>query len=77
VLLDILDDVFLLYLALETPEGALDRLAFLQPDFGQSLTPAPERLSLGVSSIGLSALVPSVDEDVAGSTHKPASNTRK
>ncbi len=34
-----LDDVFLLYLALETAEGIFQRLAFLQSDFSQLLHP--------------------------------------
>src|SRR5687768_8933488 len=37
VLLDVLDDVFLLDLALETPEGVFDRLALLDLDFGQNV----------------------------------------
>ena len=35
VLLDVLDDVFLLNLALESAKGALDRLTFLDSDFCQ------------------------------------------
>ncbi len=38
VLLDVLDDVFLLNLALESAEGALNRLAFLNLDFGHACT---------------------------------------
>src|SRR6187401_2413460 len=34
VLLDVLDDVFLLHLALETPQRAFDRLTFLQFHLG-------------------------------------------
>jgi len=34
-----LDDVFRLNLALETPEGILDRFALLHSNFGQRLTP--------------------------------------
>src|SRR5687767_2812858 len=34
VLLDVLDDVFLLHLALETPQRAFDRLTFLQLHLG-------------------------------------------
>src|SRR5687767_8483760 len=42
VLLDVLDDVFLLNLTLEATEGALDRLAFLNLDFSHaSYTPSP------------------------------------
>ena len=37
VLLDVLDDVFLLNLALEATEGALDGFAFLNLDFGHAL----------------------------------------
>jgi hypothetical protein len=37
VLLDVLDDVFLLYLALETAKGVLDGLALLDLDLGQNL----------------------------------------
>jgi hypothetical protein len=37
VLLDVLDDVFLLDLALEASEGILDRLALLELDLGQLL----------------------------------------
>jgi hypothetical protein len=37
VLLDILDDIFLLNLPLEPPQGALDRLAFLNFDFSHAL----------------------------------------
>jgi hypothetical protein len=37
VLLDVLDDVFLLYLALETAKGVLDRFALLDLDLGQNL----------------------------------------
>ena len=36
MLLDVLDDVFLLNLALETPEGALDGLAFLNLDLSHA-----------------------------------------
>jgi hypothetical protein len=36
VLLDILDDIFLLNLPLETPKGALDRFAFLYFDFSHA-----------------------------------------
>ena len=36
VLLDVFDDVFLLYLALEPAEGVLDRLALLELDLGQT-----------------------------------------
>ncbi|MEO5763088.1 MAG: hypothetical protein ABIR28_12330, partial [Vicinamibacteria bacterium] len=35
MLLDILDDVFLLDFSLKAAQGALDCLAFLQPDLGQ------------------------------------------
>jgi len=42
VFLDVLDDVFLLNLALEASEGALDRLAFLNLDFSPACnTPSP------------------------------------
>jgi hypothetical protein len=37
MLLDVLDDVFLLNLALEAAESALDRLAFLNLDFSHAL----------------------------------------
>jgi hypothetical protein len=36
MLLDVLDDVFLLDLPLEAPEGTLDRLALLNFDFGHA-----------------------------------------
>jgi transcriptional regulator GlxA family with amidase domain len=36
MLLDVLDDVFLLYFPLEAAERALDRLAFLYLDFSQA-----------------------------------------
>jgi hypothetical protein len=36
VLLDVLDDVFLLNLALEAAEGALNRLAFLNLDLSHA-----------------------------------------
>src|SRR5258706_10325682 len=36
VLLDVLDDVFLLDLSLEAPEGVFDRLALLDLDLGQN-----------------------------------------
>jgi hypothetical protein len=36
VFLDVLDDIFLLHLTLEAPQGVLDRLAILHPDFGQN-----------------------------------------
>jgi hypothetical protein len=36
VLLDVFDDVFLLYLALEPAEGILDRFALLELDLGQT-----------------------------------------
>ena len=36
VTLDLLDDVFLLHLALETPEGVFQRLALLQSNFRQT-----------------------------------------
>src|SRR5262245_23077949 len=39
MLLDVLDDVLLLDLALEPPEGTLDRFAFLNLHFRQSSTP--------------------------------------
>ena len=42
MLLDLLDDVFLLDLAFETPKRALDRLAFLNLDFSHACnTPSP------------------------------------
>jgi hypothetical protein len=45
VLLDVLDDVFLLDLPLEAAKRAFDRLAFLDFDFGQSnYTPSPTNL---------------------------------
>ncbi len=47
VTLHFLDDVFLLHLAFETAEGILQRLAFLQSDFSQTLTP-PNRSLLDV-----------------------------
>jgi hypothetical protein len=44
VLLDVLDDVFLLNLALEAAKCAFDRLAFLNLDFGHACnTPSPAR----------------------------------
>jgi hypothetical protein len=36
MLLDILDDIFLLHLTLETTESALDGFAFLNLDFSQA-----------------------------------------
>ncbi len=36
---DFLDNVFLLRLALETPQGILEGFSLLQPDFGQADTP--------------------------------------
>jgi hypothetical protein len=36
MLLDILDDIFLLYLAFEATKRALNRFAFLNLDFGQA-----------------------------------------
>jgi len=36
MLLDILDDIFLLYLAFEVTKRALNRFAFLNLDFGQA-----------------------------------------
>jgi len=36
MLLDILDDIFLLYLALEATQRAFDRFAFLNLDFSQA-----------------------------------------
>jgi hypothetical protein len=36
VLLDILDDIFLLHLAFEATERTFDRFAFLNLDFGQA-----------------------------------------
>jgi hypothetical protein len=36
MLLDILDDIFLLHLPFEPAERALDRLAFLNLDFSQA-----------------------------------------
>src|SRR5690348_5163655 len=45
VLLDFLDDVFLLHLALETTQGVLQRFTFLDNDFGHSsFTPNPVRI---------------------------------
>src|SRR5688572_4654504 len=43
VLLDVLDDVFLLDLALEAPQGVLDRFALLHLDLGQNVTPPDYR----------------------------------
>ena len=37
MLLYVLDDIFLLNLPLETPKGALDRLAFLNLNFSHAL----------------------------------------
>jgi len=42
VTLHFLDDVFRLNLALEAPQGILDRLAFLQSNFGQIRHPQGE-----------------------------------
>ena len=39
VALDLLDDVFLLHLALETPESILEGFALLKSDFSQLTTP--------------------------------------
>jgi hypothetical protein len=36
MLLDILDDIFLLHLALEAPERTFNRFAFLNLDFSQA-----------------------------------------
>ena len=45
MLLDFLDDVFLLHLALETTQGVLQRFTFLDNDFGHSsFTPNPVRI---------------------------------
>ena len=41
VLLDVLDDVFLLYLPLEPPERAFDRLTLLYLDLSQNFLPPP------------------------------------
>ena len=41
VLLDVLDDIFLLHLALETPQRAFDRLAVLHLDFSQNCLSPP------------------------------------
>jgi hypothetical protein len=42
--LDVLDDVFLLNLALKAAEGAFDRLAFLNLDFSHACnTPSPAK----------------------------------
>ena len=43
MLLDVLDDVFLLYLPLEPPERAFDRLAVLYLDLSQNFLPPPSR----------------------------------
>src|SRR6185369_9060546 len=46
VLLDILDDIFLLHLALEAAEGALDGFAFLDFNFSHAVsTPLPAAVS--------------------------------
>ncbi len=37
MLLDFLYDVFLLYLALETPQGIFKRLSFLKPHFSHAI----------------------------------------
>ncbi len=46
VLLDFLDDVFLLHLALETAQGILQRLAFLDNDFSHGILSPPIRFGL-------------------------------
>src|SRR5262249_37738884 len=48
VLLNVLDDVFLLNLALEPPESAFDRLALLDFDFRHALTP-PSRVAIPIT----------------------------
>src|SRR5262245_48746542 len=45
VLLDVLDDVFLLHLALETPQRALDRLTFLKFHLGHRHSPPFDSMS--------------------------------
>jgi hypothetical protein len=49
VLLDILDDIFLLNLPLEPAERALDRLAFLNLDFRQGENTSLAGMSFGAS----------------------------
>jgi len=47
VLLDFLDDVFLLHLALEAAQGVLQRFTFLDDDFGHVIfTPNPVRIGI-------------------------------
>src|SRR6266852_3764424 len=47
VLLDFLDDVFLLHLALETAQGILQRLAFLDNDFSHGILSPPNPVRIG------------------------------
>jgi len=49
VLLDVLDDVFLLYLPLEAAEGIFDRLALLDLDLGHDLNTPPCLFDFGFS----------------------------
>ncbi len=46
VLLDLLDDVFLLHLALETPQGIFQRFTLLDDDFSHCLNSPPIRFGL-------------------------------
>jgi hypothetical protein len=47
VLLDFLDDVFLLHLALKPPQGILQRFTFLDDDFSHVVfTPNPVRIGI-------------------------------
>jgi hypothetical protein len=46
VLLDLLDDVFLLHLALEPPQGIFQRLTLLDDDFSHSIFSPPIRFGL-------------------------------
>jgi hypothetical protein len=47
VLLDFLDDVFLLHLAFEAAQGVLQRFTFLDYDFGHVIfTPNPVRIGI-------------------------------
>jgi hypothetical protein len=46
MLLDLLDDVFLLHLALEPPQGILQRFTLLDGDFSHCFLSPPNRLGL-------------------------------
>src|SRR5882762_8972263 len=47
MLLDFLDDVFLLHLALKTPQGIFQRFTLLDDDFSHAVNSLPIRFGLG------------------------------